>query len=433
MRLLSVFLLAPCLVWAGPRVGNGGKVLLCKDKPTEVYDYFEARDKRGFKLQVGSASQTADQNLQILLDRVAEVNPSRARLYRSWYSDFWKETNLKSGIKIIDVPDVGVGEVPNGCEVAQVAAQMEPVFAGDTRYLINKDIWDQMDTVQRAALVMHELILREAKLPENAHEDSYRTRYFNGLLAANMVSGITSKKYGELIRLLELRRFDAYGIEMVRTGVRSANRFEPFPEELFAFSGDELVRGISIGPFHYSKDENEVIYQVKDNELGALEFSNGRLTGLRAYGIGWFWTSEAEIRVSTKVGQDYWQNKLVKFVRFYDNGLLRSTNVVDPTYVMTPAGRALALKITESSGDLSFDQAGVAWSLLTSDTLPTPVQQYSEFLITGYTEFYANGRLKSAEVSARQPEVRLKAADGRTKLVKPGHYIRLNADGLLTN
>lgn len=78
-----------------------------------------------------------------------------------------------------DIQDSLVRVFPRGCKIEQIAIQKEPAFPEDKRFTVSKDLWDLLDEDNKAGLVLHEIIYREALL--YGHEDSVNARYVNSI------------------------------------------------------------------------------------------------------------------------------------------------------------------------------------------------------------------------------------------------------------
>ncbi|WP_413291068.1 hypothetical protein [Bdellovibrio sp. HCB337] len=215
---ILAFLLGATSAFAadGKDVGNGGDAVVCrnaKNKITSVqfYDHFEAKEKRQMVLDLGAATLSYEKKLDLLLARVKKINPSRARMYREWWSSFMKEAKFIKGSNLIDIPDTGGGFVPAGCGLEQLAVQQTVKFPGDSRYTINQDLWDLMDANSKAGLILHELILREATSDEVGQTNSINTRYLNAVMSTKAYEKMSLKSYIELLQLTQFKVADAQG------------------------------------------------------------------------------------------------------------------------------------------------------------------------------------------------------------------------------
>src|SRR5205085_1885391 len=64
-------------------------------------------------------------------------------------------------------------------------------------YTINKDLWDRMNTNNRAGLILHEIIYKEA-LRDGQH-DSVKARYFNAYLSSTKMASFTPQQYSAFL------------------------------------------------------------------------------------------------------------------------------------------------------------------------------------------------------------------------------------------
>ncbi len=179
--------------FAGGEVGNGGNVIVCTDssgnvKSVEVLDYYELR-LNGGALSLNPNLVTYQEKLIELFNRWDEVAPKRMEQYKKWLNEFQTDAGIYSGIEIPHIPDTGSIAIPQGCKPISIAFQRadDEIFPGTKRYVINKDLWDYMNETQKAGLVLHELIYREAI--KAGHATSLPTRFFNGYLSSATPKG----------------------------------------------------------------------------------------------------------------------------------------------------------------------------------------------------------------------------------------------------
>jgi hypothetical protein len=218
-------------VFAAKEVGNGGNAILCPPNsgypPARLYDHYEAEVKQSRVLDLGSPMLTVDQKLDLVFKRIDRLNPQRARLYRGWYADFWKDASLIGGIDLIPVPDTGVGYIPSGCELKQAALQQDPELPGDKRYTISRDIWTAMDADSQAGLILHELIYREATHQTVPHTNSMMVRYLNGYYSTVEINSATLKAYIQLLQLAQFENAEAQnGVPIVVSNGGSAKFYD---------------------------------------------------------------------------------------------------------------------------------------------------------------------------------------------------------------
>lgn len=201
--LLSLIIISQA-TFAGER-GNGGDVIVCRTskgdiESIEMLDLYEARELHGLALDPSlSAENTLEQNLFSLIDGIRWVGaPVRAHSYKKLADAFFAEAEISHFGGLPDIPDHGDISLPENCSLEQVAIQeLYPIdrsqkrgcddfFKEKPRYKIEKSLWDKMDTVNRAALIMHEIIYRDF-LIGNAYfgretKNSSSARYLVGII-----------------------------------------------------------------------------------------------------------------------------------------------------------------------------------------------------------------------------------------------------------
>ncbi len=199
-------------------VGNGGDVLVCPGKQPgetryELVDYYEGKVLRNIEPDLGPPTLSFEEKVEFVLRRLEVKAPNRANKYRVWFNDFLGEASFPHGIKLVDVPDTTPLVIPAGCEVRQAAVQLKDwqLLPGLTRYTFDGDIWDQLDSTQKAGLILHELVYREAM--EYGHSNSLMTRYLNSLIGANGLKDYqTDKALHDLFKQLQFGFVDLSGM-----------------------------------------------------------------------------------------------------------------------------------------------------------------------------------------------------------------------------
>lgn len=168
--ILVVAFLLPIWAMAGNLVGNGGIFLKCEalgpgasDSTYSLLDFVE-RASGSFQLDSDLETRSGSE-IEIareIVFRLGKVDKTRSSRYRYWLEKFYKETSFVD----YDLPrtmDAGfVWEFPSGCELVQGVIQVSPDKEGDPRYIIDKSIWSQASAFNRAGMILHELVIRDA-------------------------------------------------------------------------------------------------------------------------------------------------------------------------------------------------------------------------------------------------------------------------------
>lgn len=197
-------------------IGNGGDALVCRNNQkkivsAELLDYYEARILRNTNVYLGGKKLSYLDKIKLVLKRLKKHSPYRAKKYLAFAEEFEQNANIKKDIVLTDISDSKHLLRKKGCEIEQVIIYTPPIFPGDKPYLVNKEIWDYMDTTNKAGIVLHEAIYFEA-IAAN-HVNSIKTRYFNTLIATKGgLASMDSKKFHHLIsELLEFEYFEFAG------------------------------------------------------------------------------------------------------------------------------------------------------------------------------------------------------------------------------
>ncbi|MFG1484598.1 hypothetical protein ABMA77_00930 [Halobacteriovorax sp. RZ-1] len=226
--LLFLFIITSRAVYAGHETGNGGDGVLCTkaDGKTYVqfYDLYEAKAVYGLNIDLGAETLNVERKVELAINRLEDINPSRKKLYRNWFNSFYSETEFTLD-NLIDVPDTIDGRIPASCSLEQVIVQRTPRFPGQKRYTIDKKLWDLMDNTSKASAILHELILREA-VNISGHTNSISARYLNARLSTNSFSSQSLRDYVELIKSIDFRHFDAHGVTFSLFSWRNGTRRE---------------------------------------------------------------------------------------------------------------------------------------------------------------------------------------------------------------
>lgn len=215
--------------YAGDRIGNGGDVIVCPDRSTEVLDLYQGREDWSFEPVVheGTRAEVITKTLSkfSLVDSYLAAKLSRRAL------EIEKElTVLEAGgnnsklVKLtknglVNISDEGVAELPDDCEIVQAATQNQNPFPGESKFTFQKKTWLSLSPAVQASLILHEVVYEH--MISVGEFPSRSTRYFNAALHAGQLD--TVKGYFDISSLFgfknlairedaTLRRFGAKGL-----------------------------------------------------------------------------------------------------------------------------------------------------------------------------------------------------------------------------
>ncbi|WP_413585494.1 hypothetical protein [Bdellovibrio sp. HCB274] len=194
--------------------GNGGNAVICSTYDGEsvaTYDLIESILRYGlfpnFPPMVSSDCQTQKNGREVcetgtdvarvILGRLEKVDPILMQDLLRKLDSFWSETSIVSA-DLTSVNDYGLGFLPEGCSLKQLAVQQEPIFAEDSRYFISSPLWQKLFNLDKAVLILHEIIYRYALEHNPGLNNSVKVRYFNALLISDKFKDLIQNEYKDI-------------------------------------------------------------------------------------------------------------------------------------------------------------------------------------------------------------------------------------------
>ncbi len=332
VRALLIFLgliFSPLAFPGGEYIGNGGDVLECKENgrvtSIELLDFYEARFMgRPYTIDLGEESLSVIEKVEIFLERIDRVDPERGERYRNFWSVFFDEAQIEP-MDLIDIPDSGHIGVPYGCGIKQAAIHREPIRRTDKRYFIDQSFWDLLDNTNKAGLIIHEIVYREAY--NLGHRNSLTVRDFVSWVTSREFSFVTSFVFQEYIYKNDLTFQSLHqGID-IRDLHITRRHPNGMPEEAEVLPGRDV--------FFYYKGKKLEIDADRNYDIGFHD--NGHV-------------SYAQLKFGESITVVYSGQslKVDGFVIFYKDGNLLNGDLVDPLEVSLQ-GQSVTLK-----QDISF-------------------------------------------------------------------------------
>lgn len=463
----KVFLLAAIALWAAPKrswgtgrtIGNGGSVVACPQTGTEapqleLLDYYELRVLRGVPLALGRSDLPVQAKVEVALARLDSVSPKRARRYREHASTFFAEALFLKNARLAPIPDSDPIAIPEGCEIRQIANQSEPLERDSPRYIIDDSLWQLLDNDQRAGLILHELIYREAI--EMGHTNSVSARHFNGLISSERIESMPLPRFCAYLRELGFTTTSIQGLDVLLDELphfhpdgtlASAHLLEGtvlhWSGQAFTLRGQIVFHPSSVpASLILSKPQDFVFLgvtmQTTSSEIrffasGALrtiELKSPSFLFSESYGVavegqvefnadGTLRSGRITEGTARILGTDV---PLRGFARFFDDGRLQIGLISNATLIATPAGEAAWKGTIRMSDSAQIEEGRLAYD--------------AEFRVSGSRVrassrhpvfFYPySGLLKRACLAA---DTLLPNGDGAASLYKAGHLIELSEEG----
>lgn len=186
------------LVASGNRIGNGGNVVVCKDS-IQILDFYEASVTPKFP---GGSSQLDYKAIaQDVFKRLKPISKKLSTQYLERLEFITKEIDFKDGVVLTDVKDSLHSFKPadSSCEVHQIAIRKDDVLANEKRFLIDKKLWNRLDSKNKSALIVHEIIYEH--LNKLGEMTSVKARKLVVYLYDDQIN---SKEFWSLIKSLKI-------------------------------------------------------------------------------------------------------------------------------------------------------------------------------------------------------------------------------------
>ena len=209
---LITALAAGSQAFAGPGDAGGGNAVVCKEDDgsvkAQVLDYYEAKLLNDITIDLGAANLTYQQKVDVALNRLAEVDLGLSNTLKKSAEEFYKSTAFIEKARLEPVPDSKHIFIPEGCDISQIAVQIQREYPGQKIYYVNKKIWDLMDSDSKAGLVLHEIIYRNAIA--GGATDSKGARFMNSVISsADKFGELTYQEYTDVARKTKLKSGDS--------------------------------------------------------------------------------------------------------------------------------------------------------------------------------------------------------------------------------
>lgn len=183
---------------SGNRVGNGGNIVNCPNKK-QMLDLYESSEK------IASFSKDLPyiEIIQSTLKNLARLNSKLSKQYEKRSAEFLKETDMRADVDLVAVSDSKhiFSPAQKDCKIQQIAIRKNVAGLG-SRFIINKDLWDKLPELDRAALILHEIIYEHFyKLGE---QDSVKARQVNAYLFSEKSRSDNKQVFKKLLQELKL-------------------------------------------------------------------------------------------------------------------------------------------------------------------------------------------------------------------------------------
>ncbi|WP_413584400.1 hypothetical protein [Bdellovibrio sp. HCB274] len=208
--LLVGLMAVPAVSGAWTFVGNAGNIVICKDKVVGFYDRYELELRYGWtwelaKLELPNKSGLPDEVVlaQTYLKRIEYLHPYLYGTLSGYVKSFYEEASFVKGYLPNVLDDSGVVVLPaKNCSLELLVVQKPVQFPKKSLYTINTFYWKDLNSQDRAAAILHEVIYRVALSRGKTPRSSEGVRLLNEVILANEVRNMTEAEFANLTRLV---------------------------------------------------------------------------------------------------------------------------------------------------------------------------------------------------------------------------------------
>lgn len=218
---LIIFLSSSGAFAGGNVIGNGGDLVICPNRVQKVtlLDFTESLTiNQKIEIELGPAELSTDEKIQYFINRLAAHQPQRAqRLEREVKHLFRGMPFVDRSLEDIQDSDHLSIVIPTGCHIRQGAILFTgTLLPSDPRYLIDRNLYEQMDSLNQAGLILHEVLFREAV--GYGHKNSVLLRRLLAHLSSRQFSQRTDKEVYLLFKNANFDRIEVQGLMITEWG-----------------------------------------------------------------------------------------------------------------------------------------------------------------------------------------------------------------------
>lgn len=186
----------------GNEVGNGGDVIVCREKgeikSIQLLDFYESTIKN----QKEISTTLTDENsiLKEVQSRIFLIDPKRGELFERKIQAFHQETHFLENAKLVDIPDSFHIVLPKAkdCKLEQIAILDKSQKDPKKKFIIDKNLWEKLGPLDKAGLVMHETVYD--LFADLGEKNSIKARSYNSFIFGTY----DSKEYWKFVKDLRI-------------------------------------------------------------------------------------------------------------------------------------------------------------------------------------------------------------------------------------
>jgi len=182
-------------IFSGNEVGNGGDIIQCKDS-IQLLDFYEAKEY-DFIVPQEKKYEDYKKILSDILDNFSKLDKKLALQYKNRMNEIESKIDFRSSITLTDISDSNHEMLPKNCQLHQIAIRRKEEKR-EKLFLINKDLWDQLNSINKAGLILHEIIYEHFLYL--GEKDSKKARLMNALIFHNGTKTLLPDIYKKMLQ-----------------------------------------------------------------------------------------------------------------------------------------------------------------------------------------------------------------------------------------
>jgi hypothetical protein len=195
----------------GIHIGNGGVVVNCAtsidSRTYKLLDFYEK--EVGFKVDYIDPKASPMDIAYSMISRLERLDGHRFRTLKSYLEKFNdSQIFIKRTERLVNLSDTGFSYLAKNCKLEQAAIQREEVVNNQVQfnYVFDQNIWENLSNVDKAGLILHEVIYRDF-FNTSSHQSSYYVRKFLRILFSGKINELTLKEYLLQLSLLKVKSY----------------------------------------------------------------------------------------------------------------------------------------------------------------------------------------------------------------------------------
>lgn len=234
---------------SGYERGNGGVGLSCSGESAVgvgvfTLDRIEGQMLYGFESN-GEISHSTNENeiVRTILNKLSQKDKTRASKYARWFDQLLEARIFIGNASFSLMNDTDLVMIPDGCQLKQIAVFETDNSGAAVHFYFDQKIWNQLSVLDKAYLLLHEIIYREARLPEINQQTSKGARYLNEWLFSH-ISEMTQESFIEALKKAQFKEAEYNDMPIFLGRLNLRGEFEEAPLEYFDDSSHRIKSAV---------------------------------------------------------------------------------------------------------------------------------------------------------------------------------------------